>query len=50
MPILNTLVERAKALKHVMDNVIAIVFNTCFYANNSFCNHMQLTKGPYFLK
>ena len=51
MPILNTLPERAKALKPVvMDNVIAIVFHACFYANNSFCSHVQLTKGAYFLK
>ena len=42
--------ERAKALKPIMDNVIAIVFHTCFYANNSFCSHVQLTKGAYFLK
>ncbi len=49
MPILNTLPERAKALKPVMDNVIAIVFHACFYANNSFCSHVQLTKGAYYL-
>ena len=42
--------ERAKALKPVIDNVIATVFHVCFYANNSFCSHVQLTKGAYFLK
>ena len=41
---------RAKALKSVMDNVIAVVFHVCFYVNNSFCSHVQLTKGAYFLK
>ena len=49
MPILNTLPERAKVLKPVMDNVIAIVFHACFYANNSFCSYVQLTKGAYYL-
>ena len=33
-----------------MDNVIAIVFHVCFSANNSFCIHVQLNKGAYFLK
>lgn len=45
MPFLNTQPYRAKALKSVMDNVIAVVFHVCFYVNNSFCNHVQLTKG-----
>ena len=50
MPILNTLPERAKALQPVIDNVIATVFHVCFYANNIFCSHVQLTKGAYVLK
>ena len=50
MPFLNTQPYRAKALKSVMDNVIANVFHVCFYVNNSFCSHVQLTKGAYFLK
>ena len=45
MPILNTQPYRVKALKSVMDNVIAVVFHVCFYVNNSFCSHVQLTKG-----
>ena len=55
MPILNTQPYRVKALKSVMDNVIANVFHVCFfhvcfYVNNSFCSHVQLTQGAYFLK
>ena len=36
--------KRAKALKPVIDNVIATVFHVCFYANNSFCSHVQPPK------
>lgn len=50
MPILNTQPYRVKALKSVMDNVIANVFHVCFYVNKSFCSHVQLTQGTYFLK
>ncbi len=48
MPILNIQPYRAKALKSVMDNVIANVFHVCFYVN--ICRHVLLTKGAYFLK
>ena len=50
MPILNTQPYRVKALKSVMDNVTANVFHVCFYVKNSFCSHVQLTQGAYFLK
>ena len=50
MPILNTQPYRVKALKSVMDNVIANVFHVCFYVNNSFCSHVQLTQGAYFFE